>query len=152
MWVFFFSFFNINYRSIRFLPVAIFIFSKPKFSPSSLVFDLKRGEHTASGSSEESREKGEKTWIFNVFHKYLHDCDIQKPTKTKYESHEKFLFLCKHYYLFNNLTPFCAFLPLRSENIDYSPWGVVRVHSTYFYFLQPPEKRNSRLKPYVLFY
>lgn len=82
---------------------------------------------------------------------------FEKPTKTKYESHEKFLLLCKHYYLFNNLTPFCAFLALRSKNIDYSPWGVVvRVHSTFF--LLPPEKKkeeerkSSRLEPYVLFY
>jgi hypothetical protein len=62
VWVFFFSpfFFNINYRSIRFLPVAIFIFSKPKLFRSSVSFGSTRGEHSASGSSEETEKRRKK--------------------------------------------------------------------------------------------
>ena len=29
------------------------------------------------------KQKEEKTWIFNTFHKYLHDCDIRKADKNK---------------------------------------------------------------------
>lgn len=135
-----------------------FRFERKKSGSKKAKGDGRRWMNTASGSSER-RSKKERSWIFNVFHKYLHDCDIQKPTKTKYESHEKFLFLCKHYYLFNNLTPFLLLFATPSENIDYSPWGVIRVLSTYFFSYtssataQPMEQqKNKKQQPYVLFY
>lgn len=159
-------FLPINYCLIKFLPVAIFFrdlsqcfrnFSLCRDSMRKafrLVSKLTRARKKKTKGSKEGEQlaevgRQEVEYLMCFINIYM-IVIFEKPTKKQNMSlREIFLFLCKHYYLFNNLTLFsltpCLFLlfsfpsllffATSSENIDYSPWGVIREHTIRFFTL-----------------